>query len=223
MKNIYKKIGIGISTAAIMAASFVLPAAAASTSYTPFTFIGSAADCGNVGPAGTPGGATATQNPDGSLTLTKTDPTNGCSAAGADFNNVPTTVTSLSFDVNGYCGTGAPRFNVYSGSTTSFFGCADGTKVGNTVTFTAGNTYGGVTFPAGGITGVTGIQLIQDETGSATLSNIMVNGQTVSYSNAPTTKDQCKKGGWQTSTDLNGNSFKNQGQCVSYFNHISHK
>jgi hypothetical protein len=222
MKNIYKKIGIGISTAAIMAASFVLPAAAASTTYTPFTFIGTAADCGNVGPAGTPGGASATQNSNGSVTLTKSDPTNGCSAAGVDINNAPTSVISLSFDVNGYCGAGAPRFNVYTSSTTYFFGCTYG-QSGGTATFTAGNTYGGVTFPAGGITGVTGIQIIQDETGSTTLSNITVNGQTVSYSNAPTTKDQCKNGGWQTSTDLNGNSFKNQGQCVSYFNHISHK
>lgn len=29
-------------------------------------------------------------------------------------------------------------------------------------------------------------------------------------------KDQCKKGGWQTITDANGNHFKNQGDCVSY-------
>ena len=32
----------------------------------------------------------------------------------------------------------------------------------------------------------------------------------------PTSKDQCKKGGWQT---FNNPSFKNQGQCVSYVNH----
>ena len=31
---------------------------------------------------------------------------------------------------------------------------------------------------------------------------------------APTSKDQCKKGGW---TEF---GFKNQGQCVSYFNHL---
>jgi len=33
---------------------------------------------------------------------------------------------------------------------------------------------------------------------------------------APTDKDQCKNGGWQT---FNNPSFKNQGQCVSYVNH----
>jgi choice-of-anchor C domain-containing protein len=31
------------------------------------------------------------------------------------------------------------------------------------------------------------------------------------------TKDDCKNGGWQTMIDGAGNSFKNQGDCVSYF------
>jgi YVTN family beta-propeller protein len=35
----------------------------------------------------------------------------------------------------------------------------------------------------------------------------------------PTTKDQCKDGGWQTFTFP---SFKNQGQCVSFVNHENH-
>jgi hypothetical protein len=30
-----------------------------------------------------------------------------------------------------------------------------------------------------------------------------------------TDKNQCKKGGWMTLKDADGNSFKNQGQCVS--------
>ena len=32
----------------------------------------------------------------------------------------------------------------------------------------------------------------------------------------PTSKDQCKNGGWQTYADANGTPFKNQGDCVSY-------
>ncbi len=35
-------------------------------------------------------------------------------------------------------------------------------------------------------------------------------------SNVPTTKDQCKKGGWATLTDSAARPFKNQGDCVSY-------
>jgi choice-of-anchor C domain-containing protein len=31
------------------------------------------------------------------------------------------------------------------------------------------------------------------------------------------TKDDCKQGGWQSMLDNAGNSFKNQGDCVSYF------
>ncbi len=31
-----------------------------------------------------------------------------------------------------------------------------------------------------------------------------------------TTKEQCKKDGWMTVADANGNPFKNQGQCVAY-------
>ncbi len=33
---------------------------------------------------------------------------------------------------------------------------------------------------------------------------------------AATDKDQCKNGGWMNLTDNNGNSFKNQGDCVSF-------
>ena len=37
--------------------------------------------------------------------------------------------------------------------------------------------------------------------------------------NEPALKDFCKKGGFEGLTDALGKSFKNQGQCVSYFNH----
>ena len=40
------------------------------------------------------------------------------------------------------------------------------------------------------------------------------------YTNTPTNKDQCKKNGYMDFTDADGNAFKNQGQCVSYTNHI---
>ncbi len=32
----------------------------------------------------------------------------------------------------------------------------------------------------------------------------------------PTSKEQCRDGGWQT---FNNPTFRNQGDCVSYFNH----
>lgn len=38
-------------------------------------------------------------------------------------------------------------------------------------------------------------------------------------STSPQTKDECKNGGWQTFTNP---SFKNQGQCIKYVNHLNH-
>ena len=44
------------------------------------------------------------------------------------------------------------------------------------------------------------------------------NGTTYNFEpyQVATAKDDCKDGGWQGLTDANGNSFKNQGDCVSY-------
>lgn len=39
--------------------------------------------------------------------------------------------------------------------------------------------------------------------------------------NVPTSRDDCKRGGWMTRTTAQGDDFPNQGQCVSYYNHNS--
>lgn len=50
--------------------------------------------------------------------------------------------------------------------------------------------------------------------------NTNIDGRVYTYEpNTPTSKDQCKKDGWKDLEDANGQPFKNQGQCVSYFNH----
>ncbi len=52
------------------------------------------------------------------------------------------------------------------------------------------------------------------------VDNVQINTDVVTFEpNVPTSKDQCKKGGWQSLEDANGQPFKNQGQCVKYFNH----
>jgi len=38
---------------------------------------------------------------------------------------------------------------------------------------------------------------------------------------SPTSKDDCKDGGWETLKAADGSSFKNQGQCIKYVNEIS--
>lgn len=52
------------------------------------------------------------------------------------------------------------------------------------------------------------------------------NGTTWTYNfepfRTPLTKDDCKNGGWQNLRAADGSSFKNQGDCVSYVNHVNH-
>jgi hypothetical protein len=72
---------------------------------------------------------------------------------------------------------------------------------------------------------VTGIQVVSDSFSAAgahtvLIDNTNIDGTVYNYDpKTPSSKEQCKKGGWQSLEDANGNPFKNQGQCVSYFNH----
>jgi hypothetical protein len=51
---------------------------------------------------------------------------------------------------------------------------------------------------------------------------VTFNGTTYDFEQylTATNKDQCKDGGYKNVTDANGQPFKNQGQCVSYTNHL---
>jgi hypothetical protein len=105
-----------------------------------------------------------------------------------------------------------------SNGSTVFLGCVYGDPTNSgTATFEAGSSYGGVIFPEGET--VTGIDIVQDEEGQVVLRNISVNGEVV-LGGADTLKDACKKGGYANLTDGEGNTFRNQGQCVSYMNHL---
>ena len=120
------------------------------------------------------------------------------------------------------CQGGSPRFNVVTTngttSTTFFLGCNNVTPTTNadgsvTYTFTAATIAAAgnqVPVPTGTITGV---EVLIDVQGTADLSNITFNGQAQVPAAA---KNQCKKGGWRSFTNP---SFKNQGRCVSWFNH----
>ena len=59
---------------------------------------------------------------------------------------------------------------------------------------------------------------IQSWNGGGCANNHVIDDVTVAVDIAavPASKDECKKGGWQELTDDQGNSFKNQGDCVSY-------
>ena len=139
-------------------------------------------------------------------------------------------LTELNFDYlnGGHCGAGAPRFNVVVDGNTYFLGCTyvTHTDLGTGWTHVE---YGPADFAAGGIPAAGTLEdllIIFDEgtdtpggtPGTITIDNVSVNGVVVGESAKPTSKDQCKNGGWTTFQDP---SFKNQGQCVSFV--VSHR
>jgi hypothetical protein len=156
----------------------------------------------------------------GVLHLEKNCPTPTNAAAGADITGLEgQTFTSASFTLASasQCQGGSPRFDVVTTDNLFFLGCNDVTPTVNgdgtvTYSFTAADG-----FPSP-ITGtIQAVDVLIDVEGTADLTNIMVNGVTeVPLVGPPTSKDQCKHGGWQT---FNNPSFKNQGQCVAYVNH----
>jgi hypothetical protein len=120
------------------------------------------------------------------LNLEKNTSTSSNVAAGATIEfggNI--TLTEFGFDYNGYCGAGAPRFNVYTtAGTYYFFGCSYGvhTSLGNgwtRVLFSnadAAPAGGATVFPGFGNAVVTRIEIVMDEEGKTKLDNIDVNG-----------------------------------------------
>src|SRR5262245_42489315 len=201
-----------IGTAAMVAALAVAGTAAAAL--IPGTFVGPGAVCS---PTSTFSG--------GVLHLSKpcTTPTNA--SAGATITGVSgQTFASASFTLANtmQCHGGSPRFNVVANGTTFFLGCNNVTPTMNangtaTYTFTAATIAAAgnqVPVPAGTISSA---EVLIDVQGTADLTNITFNGVAQNLvAGGPTSKAQCKKGGWKSFTDP---SFRNQGQCVSWFNH----
>jgi hypothetical protein len=158
----------------------------------------------------------------GVLHLEKNCPTATNAAAGADITGLEgQTFTSASFTLASasQCQGGSPRFDVVTTTDLFFLGCNNVTPTINgngtaTYTFTAATLAAAgnqVPFPTGTITAV---DILIDVEGTADVSDITVNGVLqVPAPSGPTSKDQCKDGGWKTFTNP---SFKNQGDCVSF-------
>ena len=161
----------------------------------------------------------------GALHLSKPCTTATNASAGATITGVSgQTFASASFTLANasQCQGGSPRFNVITNATTFFLGCNNVTPTINangtaTYIFTAATIAAAgnqVPVPTGTISSV---NVLIDVQGTADLSNITFNGQSqVPLTGGPTSKNQCKHGGWRSFTSP---SFKNQGQCVSWFQH----
>ena len=170
---------------------------------------------------GNTGCVTSTFN-NGVLHLAKNCPTSTNAAAGADITGLEgQTFTSASFTLASasQCQGGSPRFDVVTTTGLFFLGCNNVTPTINangtaTYTFTAATLAAAgnqVPFPTGTIQS---ISILIDVQGTADISNITVNGQLqVPAPTTPTSKDQCKHGGWKNFTNP---AFKNQGDCVSF-------
>lgn len=127
--------------------------------------------------------ATASFAASGATLLEGTLPAENLTALGFDISGLP----GIPFGTaNGYCGGGAPRFNVVSDAGTCFLGCASGDKTQDTasgwwtISFQPPFTqYAG----CAGVTGsVTSIEIVFDEgtdigPGSVVLDNIRVNNR----------------------------------------------
>jgi hypothetical protein len=164
----------------------------------------------------------------GVLHLEKNCPTPTNAAAGADITGLGgQAFTSAEFTLASpaQCQGGSPRFDLFTTTGTFFLGCNNVTPVVNgdgsaTYTFTAATLAAAgqqVPTPTGTINAA---DVLIDVQGTADLRNIKVNGtlEVPATSGPPTSKAQCKKGGWKNFTDP---SFKNQGQCVAYVVHHS--
>jgi len=165
--------------------------------------------------------------------------------SGLTINNLNTLSTDYDFTA-GSCGGGSPRFGiqlagvsgtifVYIGPPPNYTGCPPNAwaNTGNLLTpaslvddsqLTGGTFYdswAAVQARNSGKT-VSDIFLVSDNgpgpggLGSQTvlIDNTNVNGTTYDYE--PTSKDDCKDGGWKNFTFPPG-PFKNQGDCVSHF------
>jgi hypothetical protein len=201
---------IAMIATVVAALAFAGTAAAA---LEPWTFVDSGATCSVV----------STFN-NGVLHLEKNCSTSTVAAAGASITGMSgQTFTSGSFTLasTSQCQGGSPRFNVVTSDGTFFLGCNNVTPTINgdgtaTYTFTAATIAaagGQVPFPTGTITS---IDVLIDVQGTADLSAITVNGKLEVPATGPTSKSQCKKGGWRNFTSP---KFKNQGQCIAWYEH----
>ena len=126
------------------------------------------------------GTASATWTKEG-LSLQKNAATSANLAAGAEFKGLEGQVlTKLSFDVKGYCGAGAPRFNVSTDAGTSFFGCTYGTHTALADGWEHVEFSGGEPGTVGEFAqAIKGVDVVMDESGQTLLRNITVNGVAV--------------------------------------------
>ncbi len=183
-----KKLAIMATLVVVASLSLVSIVAASGITVAPFTWSGLGLGTFTPGQGPAAQGKWVRVGDDFQLHLEKNVPTTAYASAGAQINGVRGLSTGtadeplvIGFTVDsGQCGAGAPRFNVKleGEDGTVFLGCAYGggstTKIKS---FTAGNSYGGVSFPTGKT--IESISIVFDEQGWVNLDDILVGGDNV--------------------------------------------
>jgi len=128
----------------------------------------------------------------------------------------PHTLLNVSQDEDGNL-TGNGWYDPDHSYTWTLTGNIDGDNISYTILYTgaaAGSTYTntGVIASDGSISGTSSGNCQTFTSPAGTATEIEDEPEYV----VPTSKDQCKKDGWKTLADNEGNAFKNQGQCVSF-------
>jgi hypothetical protein len=174
---------------------------------------------------GNTGCVTATYS-HGVLHLAKNCPSSTDAAAGAEIDGLTgQTFQSASFTLANasQCQGGSPRFDVSTTTGLFFAGCNNVTPTTNadgsvTYTFTSANLVPADSTNTAAPGTITGLSVLIDQSGTADLTRIVVNGKLQKpLPKHLAAKSACTHGGWQTSTSP---KFKNQGQCVAYWNHV---
>lgn len=239
MMNTVQKLGAAFTTAAIALATFAMPTfAAPAFGVQPGVFDPNNACAGIQGKWDNSMG-----NPAASILLTKPCTTSTFAASYADIvssleGKLVSNLTELNFDykTGEHCGAGAPRFNLQldqAGNQNAFLGCSSGTQtdLGNGwthVVFSQTQIQNAIAVAGGTPTSTLyDLYIIFDEgtdtpgetigtPGTIHIDNVSVNTAVVGSQTSPTSKNDCKNGGWQNLMGSNGRGFKNQGDCVSY-------
>jgi hypothetical protein len=235
----FKKLAVGLVAVAMPAAIAISSGAASAASG--YTLFGDA----SIVSGGNPGNAVQLVSDTSATSYAGIDFE---TTSGITFADLNTLSTDFNPTDDGCLG-GSPRFQInvdvgggtiknifsYIGTDSGSPACVNGTWQSSTDLLETGklidtSQVGGTFYDtydnalaAYGSLPVTGIQLVEDAgwafpdgEQTALVDNTQINDTVYTYE---LTKEDCKNGGWQTLTDQNGHSFKNQGQCVAYMNH----
>ncbi len=166
---------------------------------------------------------------------------------GTTFATFDMLATDFKF-IQGSCGSGSPRFQinvtngtnsgnifVYIGPPPAYAGCPmnvylstgdllEGVNPIDTSQLPLGAFYDpyNVAVTKYGGYQVTGVQLVADGgwvfgVQTVHVDNVNIDGTLYTF-DQPQSREQCKKSGWEVVTRTDNSTFKNQGDCIQYFN-----